>query len=211
MKKETGHNKKAPQAPKKADLIARAQVDRLGRPPMDMLEREIARLERSERYIKLAVIASAGLAAVVGAAILAISMAWITIMQVSLSGENPTLQNGDVVLAVKSDDPPDGSIIAFRFNDGTYIGQVVAAAGDIIEIDDAGYVLINGGRLTEPHELYQTRLGGQNPDNNKTAFPYEVEEGKVLILAGDRLALVLRSQLAGRVSVKLWPRFGRIL
>ena len=189
----------------------REQVDRLGRPSMSLLKREIARRERMEAYLRLALGALAGLLAVTGAIIIVTNL-WVTLLQVDGSSMNPLLQMDEVILAVNTDDPAKNDIIAFYHNNKLHVKRVIAAAGDLVDIDASGAVTVNGRRLAEPY-VAEPSLGSCD-----IPFPFQVPDGTVFVLGDNRPASldsrnsrfgpVPREQIVGRVVFRIWPLRG---
>ena len=62
----------------------------------------------------------------------------------------PTLQEGDLVLAIPNAQTQPGDLVAFRHDERILIKRAVGAPGDQIEVSDNGTVRINGVDLSEP-------------------------------------------------------------
>lgn len=63
----------------------------------------------------------------------------------------PTLQDGDIVASLKSSDFEQGDMIAFYYNNKILIKRVIAKAGEWVNIEEDGTVLVNGKALDEPY------------------------------------------------------------
>jgi signal peptidase I len=191
--------------------IVREQVDRLGRPSRELLRREIARRERMEAYLRLAGAALAGLVAVVGAIIIATNL-WVTFFQIDGSSMNPLLQMDEVILAVNKDNPAKNDIIVFYYNNKLHVKRVIAAAGEMVDIDGSGIVTVNGRRLAEPY-IAEPSLGSCD-----IVFPFQVPPETVFVLGDNRPASldsrdsrfgpVPREQIVGKVVFRIWPLHG---
>ena len=197
------------------DSIIREQVDRLGRPSVEMLDQEIARCERKESYARLLRGALAGLLAV-AAAIALITNLWVTVLQIDGSSMNPLLLLDEIVLTLKTDSPAKNDVIAFYHNNKLLIKRVIAAAGDRVDINADGIVSVNERVLDEPY-VAEPCLGGRTMD-----FPLLVPEGMFFVLGDNRpvstdsrdsrFGLVDKERIAGRVAFRVWPprRIGKI-
>ena len=190
------------------DKRIREEVDRLGRPTEEMLDREIARQNRKESYKRLIRNILIGLTAAV-AVILVITNLWLPVLQVDGSSMNPLLQMNDTVIAVQNNSPAKGDIIAFYNNNKIYIKRVIAFGGDTVDIGKDGTVSVNGKRLNEP---YVTEPGLGNCD---ITFPFQVPAGTYFVLGDNRptaidsrdsgFGTVSKDQIIGKIVFRLWP------
>lgn len=64
---------------------------------------------------------------------------------------SPTLQEGDVIIAMKIRRVHQGELMAFYFNNKILVKRVIAEPGDTVDIDDAGNVIVNGRALDESY------------------------------------------------------------
>jgi len=186
----------------------REQVDRLGRPTMDMLKSEIAWHERRESYLRLARGILLSLVAT-AATILTITNLWVTVLQVDGSSMNPHLGVGEIVIATRNDEPAQYDVIAFYHNNKLKIKRVIGRAGDTVNIDSSGAVFINGNELDEPYVINKSLGQGD------VKFPFEVPLGTVFVLGDNRadsmdsrdtrFGPLPREQIIGKVVFSLWP------
>lgn len=193
---------------KNADEIIREQVDRLGRPTIEMLECEIARQDRKESYAKLSRSALAVVLCTV-AAFFIITNLWLAVLQVDSSSMNPLLHMNEIVVAVRTDSPAKGDVITFSNGSGIYIKRVVAAGGDTVEIGQDGTVSVNGKALDEPY-VAEPGLGDCDID-----FPFQVPPETFFVLGDSRTASldsrsgrfgpIGRDQVIGTVALRIWP------
>jgi len=190
------------------DSRLREQIDRLGRPAIGTLNREIARHERKESYRRVALGVLACLI-VTMAAIIIITNLWVAVLQVDGSSMNPLLQMDEVVLAVRTDSPKKNDVIAFTHNDKIYIKRVIALGGDRVDMSKDGTVSVNGETLKEP---YVTSLSRGSCD---IELPFQVPPGSVFVLGDNRpqsldsrdsrIGTVSGEQIVGKVKFRMWP------
>ena len=120
-----------------------------------------------------------------------------------------TLNNGDIVVLVKSKSFDRGDLCGFSYSNKILIKRIIGLPGDIIEIDSEGTVTVNGSVLDEPY-VTEKALGECDIE-----FPYEVPEEQYFIM-GDRrvssidsrstvIGCVSREQIIGRIFFKIWP------
>ena len=192
----------------KNDGLIREQVDRLGRPSIEMLEREIERLERKEslRQVGKGLLINLVTATAV---IIIVTNLWLTILHVEGSSMNPLLHDDEIVLAFVNDDPGKSDVIVFYKNNELYIKRVIATAEDNVEIDRDGVVYINGEVFYEPY-VAELSLGSSDIE-----FPYTVPAGTVFVLGDNRgissdsrdsrFGPVDVDQIVGEVAFVIWP------
>jgi len=190
------------------DSVVREQVRRLGRPAVDMLEREIARHERIEAYRRLACGILLSLV-VTAALIILVTNLWLGVYQIDGTSMDPLLEIGEIVLTVKDDSPARGDVIAFYSSSKLLIKRVIATGGDRVEIGGDGAVFVNGNAINEPY-VAEKSLGTCDIE-----FPFQVPAGTVFVLGDNRAVStdsrsrgfgpVSREQIVGRVVRVLWP------
>ena len=197
-----------------SDGQVRAVVDRLGRPSLEVLDREIARQERRDAYAKLALRALLALILTASVVVLLTNL-WLSVLQIDGTSMTPQLQLGDVVLAVKTDSPAQKDVISFYYNNKTYVKRVIGKSGDWIDISGEGIVSVNGRVLSEP---YVAELG---VGDCGIELPYQVPSGTVFVMGDNRpiskdsrgpLGPIDKEQIIGKVVFRLWPlsRAGRV-
>jgi len=197
------------------NTIIREQVDRLGRPAVAMLNREIARLERHESYKKLlrGILVSIAAAAAI---IILVTNLWAPVLQIGGSSMNPLLQMNEIVLAINNDNPAKNDVIAFYHQNKLHVKRVIATAGDSVSIDDYGIVSVNNSVLDEPY-VSELSLGICDIE-----IPFWVPAGAVFVLGDNRpvsmdsrssaFGPINRDQIIGKVIFSIWPlpRFGGV-
>lgn len=135
----------------------------------------------------------------------------LPVLQVSGDSMNPTLQDRDVILLVKTDDWKTGDLCGF------YCRTSAAQAhhggpGDVISIDTKGVVSVNGEVLDEPY-VDELALGECDIE-----FPYQVPESRYFVMGDHRvtsidsrstvIGCVEKSQIVGKVFLRVWPLSG---
>ena len=103
--------------------------------------RSYAMVLRSTIYTMITVAAIAILVAVL----------FLPVLRIYGSSMNPTLNEGDIVLSIKGSQFKTGEIIAFYYNNKILVKRVIANTGDWVDIDEDGYVYVNGEKLDEPY------------------------------------------------------------
>ena len=184
-------------------------------PSLEQMEAEISRLKYKKRYGSALRGTLYSLAVVAAAAIL-IATLWMPVLQITGVSMDPTLVDGQFVVALKNSDFEPGDITAFYYNNKILIKRVIASAGDWVDIDRDGNVSVNGLWLEEPY-IQEKALGECNIE-----LPYQVPDGKVFVMGDDRavsldsrttaVGPISKEQVLGQVVFRVWPlsEFGRI-
>ena len=179
-----------------------------GYPSLEEMEQEIARLKYKKSYGGALRSTVYSLAVVAAIAILVATL-WMPVLQITGASMDPTLVDGQFVVALKNDDFESGDITAFYYNNKILIKRVIAGQGDWVDIDLDGNVFVNGVCLEEPY-LMEKSLGECNID-----LPYQVPDGRVFVMGDDRaisldsrttaVGCISKEQVLGQVVFRVWP------
>lgn len=177
-------------------------------PSSRQIERELQRVRYRSRYRSVLRSTVYTLVTVAAIAILVATL-WIPVLRIYGSSMTPTLQDGQIVLSVKTSDVEEGDIIAFYYNNKILIKRVIGTAGDWIDIEEDGTVYVNNIPLEEPY-LTERTLGECNID-----LPYQVPEGRYFVMGDHRstsvdsrntaVGCVSEEQIIGIVIFRVWP------
>ena len=165
------------------DILIRRQVDALGRPTIDMLDREIARLERKQAYMRLLFGAVTTLL-VTGAALIIITHLWFPVLRIEDSSMSPLLEKNQAVVAFRTENLDKGNVIAFYQNGRLRVRHIVALSGDEASTGDDALIVVPVGMIL----VLEDNEGGT-------------------------FELVNREQVLGKVAFRVWPltQLGRVL
>lgn len=177
-------------------------------PSLEEMEQEIARLKYKKSYGGALRSTVYSLAVVAAIAILVATL-WMPVLQITGASMDPTLVDGQFVVALKNDDFEAGDITAFYYNNKILIKRVIASQGDWVDIDADGNVFVNGIQLEEPY-LQEKSLGECNID-----LPYQVPDGRIFVMGDDRaisldsrttaVGCISKEQVLGQVVFRVWP------
>lgn len=134
---------------------------------------------------------------------------WMPVLEVYGGSMEPTLQEGELVVAVKSGDFETGDVIAFYYNNKILVKRVIAGPGDWVDVSSDGTVNVNGQPLDEPY-VDELAYGDTNID-----LPYQVPDGRWFVM-GDHRAVsvdsrnksigpVAAEQVVGKLVYTIWP------
>lgn len=172
------------------------------------IERELNRVKYQERYGRTLKSTIYTLITVAAIAILVATLL-LPILQIYGSSMTPTLQDGDIVLTVKTSKFETGDVIAFYYNNKILVKRVIATSGDWVSMDEDGDVTINGTQLHEPYVVDKS-VGECNID-----FPYQVPEERIFVMGDHRsvsidsrstsIGCISQEQIVGKLVFRLWP------
>lgn len=133
----------------------------------------------------------------------------LPVLQVSGDSMNPTLQDKDIILLVKTGDMKTGDLCGFYWQNKLLLKRVIGLPGDVITLDEDGVVTVNGQTLDEPY-VDELALGECD-----IKFPYQVPENRYFVLGDHRatsidsrssvIGSVEKSQIVGKVFLRVWP------
>lgn len=184
-------------------------------PSIEELEAEISRkkykqnqhhLLRNALYVLITVAAVTALVAIL----------FVPVLKTFGNSMTPTLEDGEIVAVVKTDEAKVGEMIAFYYNNKIFIKRVIALGGSVVDMDEDGNVFVDGAPLEEPY------LTEKSAGSGDVEFPYEVPNGMYFVLGDNRvtsadsrnsiLGCVDPDDMLGRVLFRVWPldRFGAV-
>ena len=177
-------------------------------PSIDALREELKRSRYRRSYASAMRHTLVALALIVAAA-LAASWLFFPAMRLHSDAMTPTLQRGDVVVALKHASCSPGDIIAYNDQDKLMVRRVIALGGDTVQVTEDGAVLVNGRLLDEPY-VQSPALGVCDID-----MPLTVPEGQLFVMGDQRetsvdsrstaVGCVAQEQIVGRVFLRAWP------
>ena len=178
------------------------------RPSSEQLEAELKRIKYKQRYRVVLKSTVYTLITVAAIAVLVATL-WLPVLQIYGSSMTPTLQDGEIVMSVKTSDLEQGDIIAFYYNNKILVKRFIAGPADWVNIDQDGKVSINGVVLDEPY-LEELSYGDTDIE-----LPYQVPDGRVFVMGDHRstsvdsrhmaVGCVSEEQIVGKIVFRLWP------
>lgn len=88
---------------------------------------------------------------VVAAVAVLVAVLFLPVLRIYGKSMRGTLDNGDIVVSVKSSNMKTGDVIAFYYNNNILVKRVIAGPGDWVDIDKDGNVFVNNEKLSEPY------------------------------------------------------------
>ncbi|MCR5776916.1 MAG: signal peptidase I [Lachnospiraceae bacterium] len=152
---------------------------------------------------------------VVAAISVLISSFFLTVLKVSGESMSPSLETGQIVVALNSDKFTPGEMIAFYYNNKVLVKRVVGSPGDWINIDEDGNVSVNGEPLDEPYLKVKAKYASSTSESEQIKFPYQVPESRYFVLGDNRdvsidsrstvVGCVSKEQLIGKLVYRVFP------
>lgn len=184
-------------------------------PTTEQIEKERVRLRHKSRYSRTLRSTIAILVVVAAVAVLVATL-WMPVLRIYGSSMAPTLNDGQIVISLKTTDFKTGDIAAFYYGNKLLIKRYIAGASDWVYIDEDGTVSVNSIELDEPY-LAEKALGQTNID-----MPYQVPDNRYFLMGDNRdasvdsrntaVGCVSEEQIVGKVVFCIWPidRFGPV-
>lgn len=175
---------------------------------VENLERELhrenykhsfSRLLRSTIYVLIIIVAVAS----VGATL------FMPVIEITDSSMKPLVEEGDIVLTIKSNSFKTGDVVAFYYGNKILVKRVIGVQGDFVNIDKDGIVYVNGEELKE--DYIKEFLKGESD----IKYPVQVSDNSIFVLGDERNVLtdsrsenigtIKKENIIGKVIFKVWP------
>lgn len=153
---------------------------------------------------------------VVFAGLLLLSNLWFPVYYITGSSMKPTLEQGMTVVSCRISDLAAHDVVSVQYGDRVLISRLIGMPGDSVQVDEHGFVSVNGIILTE--DYLDKRAAG----STDLTFPYHVPDQHYFIMGDNRaeskdsrmsaIGCVNENTLDGKVVFCIWPlhRFGFI-
>lgn len=179
------------------------------------IEQELNRVRYKERYKQTLKSTIFTLITVAAVAVLVATLA-LPVLQIYGTSMTPSLDDGEIVLSVKTAEFEKKDIVAFYYNNKILVKRVIARAGEWVELDKDGNLYVNGEFIEEPY-IQEKALGECD-----IQMPYQVPEGRIFVMGDHRavsvdsrssvVGCVAEEQVVGKLVFRVWPlqRFGEL-
>lgn len=186
------------------------RMQRLGRigPTTEQIRHELERV-RHRKLFANTLRSTIFILIVVSATAVLIAVLLLPVLRIYGNSMNDTLDEGDIVVAVKGGNFDTGDVIAFYYNNKLLVKRVIGREGDWVDIDESGNVYLNQNLLEEPY-LESKAYGETN-----ITLPYQVPEARLFVLGDNRdvsidsrnttVGCITDEQIAGKIIFRVWP------
>ena len=160
------------------DLIDKMQTDS-DLVSNEEVKEELSRLKERERYLKK-VQKTLSILVVVAAISVLVATLWMPVLKIYGSSMDPTLENGQIVVSIKTKKLKSGDVVAFWQGNKLLVKRVIASPGQKVDIDVNGKVFVDGKAISESY------LDSESLGNTDIDFPHQVEESRWLVLRQEK-------------------------
>ena len=189
------------------DLIDKMQADS-DLVSNDEVKEELSRLKERERYLKK-VQKILSVLVVVAAISVLVATLWMPVLKIYGSSMDPTLENGQIVVSIKTKKLKSGDVVAFWQGNKLLVKRVIAGPGQKVDIDVNRKVFVDGKAISESY------LDSESLGNTDIDFPHQVEESRWFCMGDNRessidsrsavIGDVSKEQIEGKVLFSVWP------
>lgn len=178
-------------------------------PSVELLRNELNRENYRKRFASSMKSTFFTLVVVAAVAVL-VATIWLPVLQIHGSSMTPTLNEGEIVVSVKTKSFESGDLVSFYVGNKLLVKRYIAGPGQWVEIDASGNVYVDGQVLEEPY-LEEKALG-----NCDIEFPYQVPDNRIFCLGDHRatsldsrntaIGCISEDEILGKIIFRIWPR-----
>ena len=173
-----------------------------------LLEQELTRVKHQNRFIAVLRSTVSSLIVVAAAAVI-LAMLVLPVLQITGTSMTETLNDGDIVVALRGSGYKTGDVVAFYYNNNILIKRVIARTGQWVNIDQDGTVYVDNVKLDEPY-ITEKALGDCD-----ITLPYQVPDGRIFVMGDHRstsldsrstaLGCISEDMVVGKLLFRVWP------
>ena len=177
-------------------------------PSEKQIEAEILREKYNKKYKQVLKSTIYSLIVVAAVAVLIATLAF-PVLQISGSSMEPTLNDEEIVVLLKTTNMKKGELCCFTYQNKLLIKRVIGLPGDKITIDESGNVFVNDLIISEPY-VTEKALGECD-----ISFPCYVSDNHYFVLGDHRstsidsrssvIGLVSEDYIVGKIFFRIWP------
>lgn len=177
-------------------------------PSVSQMEKELTRAKYNKQYWKV-LRSTIYILVIVAAFAVLVATLWMPVLQIYGDSMTPALEEGDIVVSVKSQEYKAGDVIAFYYNNKILVKRVIATSGQWVDIERDGAVYVGGQMLEEPY------VSGKAFGDCNLKLPYQVPESRIFVMGDHRstsidsrnsaVGCIADEQIVGKIVFQVWP------
>ncbi|WP_303974784.1 signal peptidase I [Streptococcus merionis] len=146
---------------------------------------------------------------VVAAIAVLVAVLFLPILKIYGDSMDGTLDNGDIVVSVKSSHFKTGDVLAFYYNNNVLVKRVIATSGQWVDMDEEGNVYVDNQYVEEPY------LAKKAYGETDITLPYQVPDDRLFVMGDNRqisidsrnsaVGTVSQEQIVGKLVFRVWP------
>ena len=187
-------------------------------PSTEQIEKELKRVRYKRRFRQL-LRSTIEILIVVAACAVLVAVLFMPVLRIYGSSMNPTLNEKDIVVSVKSKDVKTGDIIGIYYGSKLLIKRCIASEHQWVDLDQDGNVYVDGVLLEESY----LPEGAKDFGLTNIELPYQVPDTSVFVMGDNRatsvdsrnsaVGAIDTENIVGRIVFRVWPfeRFGFVV
>lgn len=187
-------------------------------PSTEQIEKELKRVRYKRRFRQL-LRSTIEIMIVVAACAVLVAVLFMPVLRIYGSSMNPTLNEKDIVVSMKSKDVKTGDIIGIYYGSKLLIKRCIASEHQWVDLDQDGNVYVDGVLLEETY----LPEGAKDFGLTNIELPYQVPDTSVFVMGDNRatsvdsrnsaVGAIDTENIVGRIVFRVWPfeRFGFVV
>ncbi len=184
-------------------------------PHVSEVEQELKRENYKKRYIKTLKSTVYTLITAAAVAVLVATL-WLPVLQIFGASMTPTLEEGQIVISLKSGKIEQGDIIAFYYGNKVLVKRCIAGPGSWVDILEDGTIIVDDVVIDEPY-IEEKSFGICDLE-----LPYQVPDDSYFLIGDQRetsidsrhssVGCVFSDDIVGKIVYRVWPiqSFGEV-
>ncbi len=189
-------------------MVRKKSAKKIPVPTAEQIEAEILREKYNRKYKQVLRSTLYSLIVVAAVAVLIATLA-LPVLQISGSSMEPTLNDEEIVVLIKTTNLKRGELCCFTYQNKLLIKRIVGLPGDKITVDQNGNVYVNDEIIDEPY-ITDKALG-----ESDITYPCYVTDNHYFLMGDHRstsidsrssaIGLVSEDYIVGKIFFRIWP------